>query len=173
MADELDGRTKEARAAKAAAMATETAEMGEDVTYLSSEGGPNTTKWRGIEFKANIPVRLTDKSHIEAARMSKFYRVGSARAGDVLSGTPKTAMEYRGYVVDWIKDCETVDQVAAHWASDRDLRSKCEVGQDDVSYLGTLVEPKLHALRMKEGLSEMAVAGIWVKHGVLDLPWRS
>jgi hypothetical protein len=148
-------------------------EPGEDIVYCPGEGDPNTVRWRGIEFKANVPVRVTNAEHIEAARGNKFFRVGAARPNDMPLGAPKTAMEYRGHVVDWIKGCETVDQVASHWGSDRNLRVKCEVGQDDIDFLGTLVEPKLRALRLQEGLSEMQVAGVWVKHGVLEFPWRS
>jgi hypothetical protein len=82
-------------------------------------------------------------------------------------------MEYRGHVVDWLKNVETIDQFVIKWAADRDLRETCEVGQDDVSYLGTLVEPKLRAMRLAEGKSENDVAGVFVKRGVLELPWRS
>ena len=149
-------------------------EPGEDIFYLPGEGDPHTVKWRGVEFKSNVATRVTDKELIEAARANRFYRVGNdAPNMGAFVGPPKTAMEYRSYVVDWIKGCETVDQVAAHWAADRDLRGKCEVGNDDISFLGTLVEPKLRALRQREGLSDMGVAGIWVKHGVLEFPWRS
>jgi hypothetical protein len=116
---------------------------------------------------------VTSEAHIEAARGNKFFRVGAGGPNNAPVGPPKTAMEYRGHVVDWIKDCETVDQVAAHWAADRQLRFVCEVGQDDISFLGTLVEPKLRALRMAEGLTDSQVAAVWIKHGVLDLPWRS
>jgi hypothetical protein len=146
---------------------------GEDVVYTPGEGDPNTVKWRGIQFKANVPVRVTNAEHIEAARVNKFFRVGEARKNDAPIGSPKTAMEYRGHVVDWIKGCESVDQVAQHWAADRNLRVKCEVGQDDIDFLGTLVEPKLRALRLAEGLNEMQMAAVWVKHGVFEFPWRS
>lgn len=149
---------------------------GIEVVYLPGNGDPAICKWRGIEFKANVPVRVVEKDRpgmIEAARGNRFFRVGSDKSNNEPMGPPQTAMEYRGHVVDWLKDCTTVDQVVAHWAADRDLRTKCEVGQDDISYLGTLVEPKLRQFRMAEGLSEMDVAGIWVKHGTLDLPWRS
>jgi len=149
---------------------------GEDLVYLPGEGDPHSIKWRGLEFKANVPVRVSEKDRpgmIEAARGNRFFRVGSERNVDEPRGSPANAMEYRAHVVDWVKDCETVDQVVVHWAADRDLRTKCEVGQDDISFLGTLVEPKLRALRLKDGLSEMEVAAIWVKHGCLELPWRS
>ncbi len=149
------------------------APTGEDVTYLPGEGDPHSVRWRGVEFKANVPVRITNASHLEAARGNRFYRVGAEASGEVNFGPPKTAMEYRGHVLDWLRSVETIDQLATHWAGDRNLRMACEVGQDDVSYLGTIVEPKLKALRLKEGLSDMDVAAVWVKHGVLDLPWRA
>lgn len=149
------------------------ADLGEDLTYCPGEGDPNAIKWRGVEFKANVAVRVTDDEHISAARGNKFFRVGSERKNDAPIGSPKTAMEYRGHVVDWIKGCESVDQIAIHWAADRDLRVKCEIGRDDIDFLGTLVEPKLRALRMAEGLNEMQMAAVWVKHGVFEFPWRS
>jgi hypothetical protein len=155
------------------AAAPEPPPAGEDITYLPGDGDPHTVKWRGQEFKANTPVRVTNESLIEAALLSRFFRVGSSDPTKAPAGSPKTAMEYRAHVVDWIKDCEMVDQVATHWAADRQFRVTCEVGQDDISFLGTLVEPKLKALRMKEGLTDAQVAAVWIKHGVLDLPWRS
>lgn len=148
-------------------------EPGELVTYRPGEGDPTKTKWRGVEFKANVPVRVFDAEHIESARGNKHFSVGDRDSDDEPLGPPTSAMEYRGHVVDWLKNVETVDALAAKWAADRQLRVTCEVGQDDVSYLGTLVEPKLHALRKAEGLSENDVAGIWVKRGILDIPWRS
>lgn len=149
------------------------AELAEDVTYIPKEGDPLSVKWRGVEFKANVAIRVTRGDLLDAARANRFFRVGSEPVANDPTAPPKTAMEYRGYVVGWINGCTTVEQVAAHWAADRQLRVTCEVGQDDVSYLGTLVEPKLRQLRLAEGLSEMDAANVWVKHGVLDLPWRS
>jgi hypothetical protein len=149
-------------------------EEGEIVTYRPGEGDPSSCKWRGIEFKANVPVRIKNVDHVDAARGNKFFHVGSDKPEDAgPRGAPKTAMEYRGHVVDWMERVRSIDDLAACWSADRGLREKCEVGQDDVSFLGTLVEPKLRQLRLEAGLTEMDVAGIWVKHGVLDLPWRS
>lgn len=149
---------------------------GEDVVYMPGEGDPSSCKWRGIEFKANIPVRVRESDRpgmLEAARGNRFFRVGSEKSQNENFGPPKTAMEYRAYVVDWMKEVSTVDQLVAHWAADRQLRVTCEVGQDDIAYLGTLVEPKLKQMRMAEGLSESQAAELWIKHGVLELPWRA
>jgi hypothetical protein len=150
-----------------------TPEPGEDVTYCPGEGDPPVAKWRGVEFKANLPVRVTREDLIAAARLNRFFRVGATLSPQAPIGAPKTALEYRAYVVDWIKGCESIDQISAHWAADRQLRFVCEVGPDDISFLGTLVEPKLRALRLAGGLTEMQVAEIWVKHGTLEFPWRS
>ena len=68
----------------APAPADEAPPAGEDhVTYLPGEGDPPTTTWRGEEFRANVPVRITDPDHIEAARTNRFFRVGK--------GDPKPA----------------------------------------------------------------------------------
>jgi hypothetical protein len=46
------------------------------VTYLAGDGDPPTTTWRGVEFSANIPVRITDPEHLEAIKGNPFFRVG-------------------------------------------------------------------------------------------------
>lgn len=151
-------------------------EDGEEITYLPAAGDPASIKWRGVEFKANVPKRITDKAHIEAARVNRFFRVGkgdpSKPADHNPNDGPKTPMEYRAHVVAWIKTCENVEDVVKHWSDDRVLRQTCEVGSDDIQWLGTIVEPKLMDFRRKEGLSEAAIANVWIKYGVLDLPWR-
>lgn len=148
-------------------------EPGEMVVYQPGEGDPIKTRWRGVEFKANVPVRIFDLEHIDAARINKHFSVGGKNESGEASGPPTTAMEYRGHVIDWLRDVDTVDKLVIKWAADRQLRQECEVGQDDISYLGTIVEPKLHTLRTAEGLSENAVAGLFVNRGVLEIPWRS
>jgi hypothetical protein len=147
---------------------------GEDVVYHPGDGDPSSCKWRGVEFKANVPVRVMNADHVEAARGNKHFSVGSEDSGKgAPSGPPKTAMEYRAHVVDWMARVRSVDDIAKAWSADRPLREKCEVGQDDIAFLGTLFEPKLHQLRLAGGLSEVDVAGIWFRRGVMDLPWRS
>src|ERR1700683_64888 len=49
---------------------------GGDVTYLPGPGDKPTTKWRGIDFKAGVPVRITDPAHLEAIKGNPFFRVG-------------------------------------------------------------------------------------------------
>lgn len=149
---------------------------GEELTYLPGPGDPATIKWRGVEFKANIPKRITDADHIAAARLNRFFRVGKDDPKDPgrnPNDGPKTPMEYRAHVIAWIKTCESVEDVVKHWSDDRVLRQTCEVGSDDITWLGAIVEPKLSDFRRKEGMSDAAVASVWIKYGVLDLPWRA
>ena len=149
------------------------AEPGEDVTYLPGDGDPAKTKWRGVEFHANVPVRIVDSDHIEAARGSRYFRVGNDGPKENPNEGPKDAMDYRGHVIEWMKRVETIEDLVKNWAADRNLRIKCEVGDDDIRYLGTLFEPKIRAMRNQEALNEAGVAAIWIKHGVLELPWRA
>ena len=147
---------------------------GEDVTYLPGEGDPAKIKWRGMEFKANVPLRVVDEEHLEAARGNRYFRVGAGRTGEANPNLgPLDAMDYRGHVLEWAKTVDTVESLVKHWAADRNLRVKCQVGDDDVRYLGTIIEPKLRLMRNAEGLNEAGVAEIWIRHGVLELPWRA
>ena len=148
-------------------------EPGELVTYLPNDGDPTKTKWRGIEFHANIPVRITDESHIASARGNPSFRVGNDGPTENPNHPPRNAMEYRGHVLKWVKDLDQVEHVVQHWAKDRILRAALEVGEDDIQFLGTIIEPKLSALRKAQGLSQHDVASLWIKYGVLELPWRA
>ena len=148
-------------------------EPGEDVVYLPGDGDPAKLIWRGIEFLANVAQRVLDPDHIEAARGNRYFRVGNEGPKENPNEGPKDSMDYRGYVLEWMKSVSTIEDLVKHWAADRNLRVKCEVGEDDIRYLGTLIEPKLRQMRLQAGLSDTAVADIWVKHGVLDLPWRA
>jgi hypothetical protein len=156
-------------------------EAGELVTYRPGAGDSHEVKWRGVKFTANEPVRIYDQEHIDSARGNSHFSVGEgAKANSESSGPPTNAMGYRGHVLDWVKATDSIteprlaiDAIARQWGADRGLREQCEVGRDDISYLGTLIEPKLRMLRQQAGMSENDVAGVWVQRGVLDLPWRS
>ena len=148
-------------------------EGGRLVTYVPGRDDPAETKWRGVTFRANVAVRIKDPDHIEAAKGNRFYKVeGEAQARNPTQ-TPTTNQEYRAHVVGWSKAVRTCAELIETWAADRRLRQDCEVGLDDVEWLGTIIEPRLRQMRLEEGLTELDVANLWVKHGVLELPWRS
>lgn len=151
----------------------ETGFDGEDVTYIPGREDPPIAKWRGYEFMANVPLKIMDRDLIESARGNRFFRVGDQAPSGALNEPPKTSMQYRAHVLAWINAISTIDEMAKRWSADARLRTECEVGDDDIAWLGTLVEPRLHKMRMEAGLKEVDVAKIFVKHGVTQLPWRS
>jgi hypothetical protein len=157
--------------AQAAAKAPDNAK--ERITYIPQEGDPHTTKWRGVEFKANVPYETSDADMIAVARGNKFFQVGDERNPDAPQGLPRDGMQYRGHVLGWFRTIESVEQLIRHWAGEQALRERCEVAFDDVAYLGTLIEPVLIRLRKAEGMSEKDVMNLWIKYGVLSLPWRA
>jgi hypothetical protein len=111
---------------------------------------------------------------IERARDNKHFRVGTGpRVRRDLVAVPRTAEEYRGYFVEWLKDpaIQHADQLIARFAKDRELQLSCEVGSDDYSYLSTLFMPKLHDLARSDELTEQQVASLWLNHGIMQLPW--
>lgn len=156
----------------------------ESITYVPAEGDPSTIKWCGLVFQANVPKDITghaegserDKLNlqlIESARSNKHFRVGNARVTRDAMAMPKTAEEYRAYMIGWLKDpsLDHADRLIARFAKDRDLQIICEVGADDYSYLSTLFMPKLHELAKADELTEGQVAGLWINAGVNQLPW--
>jgi len=146
---------------------------GEHVTYFPGRGDPDYAVWRGITFNAGEPVFVTDQSMVEAARGNRFFHVGEGKPQKDPLAPPVNAKEYRAHVVRWLKDTRSVDQLVGNWAGDRTLRQECEIGLDDIQWLGTLVEPKLRELSRAEGLDPSKVAEIWISHGILELPWRA
>jgi len=149
------------------------AEEGRLVTYIPGRDDPSEAKWRGVVFKANEPVRIKEADHIEAAKGNRFFRVEGEEDTPDQARKPTTHDEYRAHVVGWAKLTRGVEELISMWASERQLRVECEVGSDDIQWLGTIIEPRLRQMRLEEGLTEMTVAGLWVKHGILDLPWRA
>jgi hypothetical protein len=156
--------------------------VGEDVTFLPGPDDKRMTKWRGIEFRAGVPVHVTDPDHIAAARGNRFFRVGKddgkSPAGHP-GNAPSNPMEYRAHVVAWIKAIGakqdppgTIDDIVKQWADDRTLRQTCDVGSDDIKWLGQFIEPKLMEFKRREGKTENEVAGVWIKYGFVEIPWR-
>jgi hypothetical protein len=158
----------------------------ETITYIPGSGDPSSVKWGGHVFQANVPKEITghlegserEKMNmhlIERARENKTFKVGSASARPKreTAALPRTAEEYRAYVIDWLKDpnIEHADQLIARWARDRDLQMACEVGADDYSYIATLFMPKLHELARADELTEAQLSSVWINHGINQLPW--
>jgi hypothetical protein len=156
----------------------------ESITYLPGPMDPPTVKWCGHTFQANVPKEITGHAAgsereklnaelIARARDNKHFQVGQGRARKDAASLPKTAEQYRAYMVSWLQDpnIEHVNDLIARFARDRDLQIACEVGGDDYTYLSTLFMPRLHELARADEMSEQQVAAAWVNHGIMQLPW--
>jgi len=161
--------TKEIPSAEDAA---EVASVVETITYMPGKGDPDVCSWRRMTFPAGVPVEVSDASMIKAARGNRYFHVGSGIPAKNPNRGPDDDMSYRGHVVEWLKETTTVDQLAEKWASEETLRQQCEIGDVGIRYLGTLIEPKLRDMALMEGLDSVAVAKLFIKHGILMLPWR-
>lgn len=156
----------------------------ETITYLPGNGDPPTVKWAGHVFHANVPKDITGHPEgsaseqlnhqlIVGARDNKHFKVGNSRPKREANETPKTAEQYRAYMVGWLQDpsIQHTNELIARFARDRELQAACEVGSDDYSFLATLFMPKLHELAKADELSEQQVAAVWVQNGINQLPW--
>lgn len=157
----------------------------ETITYVPGDGDPAITRWAGQTFHANMPKEITGYADgtaqqkmnlhiIERARdpNQKHFRCASQKNERQTSTLPKTADEYRAYMIGWLgQKYETTDSMIARFAQDKQLQVACEVGTDDYAYLGGLFMPKLHELAKAEELSQGQVAHLWLQHGFNALPW--
>jgi len=127
----------------------------EQITYLPAEGDPNSVKWLGHTFHANVPKTVTNATLIEKAKGNKFFKVGDfdpAKDAVKVEETPepKTPEQYRAHAVAWIKRAKSVDELDLKWQSEETLRMSSGAGSDDVEYLMSLLGPKRAELRKAE-----------------------
>jgi hypothetical protein len=154
--------------------APQTQDDGVEVTYTPLDGDPAKVKWRRIEFLANKPVRIKDPDHIEAARQNKSFRVAGEEAMvDPNSPKPAKNMQYRKHWLDAMPRFETCEDLIKAWSSEINMRRDMEVAEDDILWLGRIIEPKLKLMRQQEGKTEQDIANIWVRYGINDIPWRA
>ena len=159
------------------------------ITYKPGQHDNPRVKWGGLVFEANVPKEITGNPRgtdreqlnhqiIEAARGNKHFLVGDEKKKSFhVAQEPKTAAQYRAYMVDWLNkltsDVETMhaDMLIGRLAQDRQLHELCEVGSDDWSYLRDFFMPKLFEAARADELNEGQVTSLWVQHGFNVLPW--
>lgn len=157
----------------------------ESITYVPGDGDPASVKWGGHTFQANIAKEIEghpegsareqlNHALIESARNNPCFRLGSEKAPrKAKNALPKTADEYKAYIVRWMQDpsIQSASDLIGRFAKDRELQAACEVGADDFAWIGTLFMPKLSDLAKADELSNEQVAAIWLQHGINQLPW--
>jgi len=162
----------------------------ESITYVPSDGDPNSTKMHGITFHANVPKQLSG-DHPLVAKLkefpNRFFHVGTfdigkhsseAKKGD--NPDPTDGPSYRAHVLRWFmaldgNSASSFENFVARWASEEPVRKIAEgadanaLGTDDYLWLGDVIRPRLADMQKAAGLNDEAAAQVWMQHGVLQL----
>ena len=127
----------------------------QQVTYLPDPEDQPQTKFAGHTFSANTPkVVELPKSVVERLRGNRFFKVGAfdpktdtVKAQPIL--VPKTAEEYQVHAVKWFKDVQSLHEFDERWTQEEALRQACEVGAEELDYLGHLARARRGELKKK------------------------
>lgn len=150
------------------------AKNGTEVTYQPGFGDPMTVKWRGYNLTAGKPVVITNADDLEAAKKNKFFAVdGHDNTEENPNAGPMSSMDYRRRWVGEMDRFQTVEELIKAFAGERQMREAAGVGQDDIKWLGTMIEPRIKDMRGREGLNDRQVSDLWLKYGIPDQPWRA
>lgn len=161
------------------------------ITYIPGEHDPVKTKWHGLTWDANVPKEVSREEVIEAARSNPWFKVGEfnpatdkpPQAG--FSGTPSTPEQYRAHFVEWLKKIKVanaegepnqgaLDDLMKRWLSEEHLRQLCDVGPDDIDWMGTLFLPKMYEIAKAAGLTDKQLYEKWRdQYGVTQLPFTA
>lgn len=113
---------------------------------------PIVKKW--IDPVTQEPRSKANEERISMAELAKTnpsFRVeGEEPVAKPTKGkAPKTPEEYRAHAMAWIKDAESIDDLA-RWDDEEALRTKCGCGEDDVGYLQPFFDAKYKRLHDAE-----------------------
>ena len=130
-------------------------EVSEQVTYLPGAEDPPQVKFAGHVFNANLPKTVQMKtSWFDMVRGNRFFKVGhfdpktdAVPAQEITD--PKTADEYKAYAVEWFKKVDSLHEFDERWTAEEAMRQRCEVGAEDLDYLGSLARPRRGELKKK------------------------
>jgi hypothetical protein len=90
-------------------------------------------------------------SMIELAKTNPSFQVeGEAPAAIRKPGrprVPRTSEDYRSHAQAWIAAADNHEELEERWTEEEALRERCEVGDDDLSYLRPFFEAKHHELK--------------------------
>lgn len=88
---------------------------------------------------------------VETAKTNPSFRVeGEAPAVARKPGrprVPRTSEDYRSHAQAWIAAANDHEELEERWTTEEPLRERCEVGEDDLSYLRPFFEAKHHELK--------------------------
>lgn len=158
-------KRKQAETVEEDAPVSDMSKLFDEVTYVPGHGDRPVTKWNGIEFRANVAVRiprnkcvmapvkqesqLPDGSIVTRAIERRIPMVELARGNPVfmVNGVkpkkregldvrlPVDANSYRSYAIRWIAGCNLADEMIDRWNGEQKLRDRCGVDAQDLHHI--------------------------------------
>jgi hypothetical protein len=121
------------------------------------DGDPAVTIFRGIRFRANVPVDVPD-TVADVLKTNPWFAVNGKKPVDMAaSGRPKTDIEYRRWFSVWITKVRSSEELIARWKAEEELRGECGVGTDDLDFMAPIYNATLETLQKQEKDSLAAV----------------
>lgn len=143
-----------------------------EVIYRPGPQDPVETRFHGINFKANVPVKvsamhtgealLTQRfeskdgtmqsraverriKSIDLLRGNPFFEVDGVRAerATLSSKLPDNPDAYRGYAISWITQSHSGNGIRQRWDAEEGLRVRCGCQSEDVAYIMPFLEMKI------------------------------
>jgi hypothetical protein len=113
---------------------------------------PIVEKWTD-PTSGEVRSKATEKliSMVEMAKTNPSFRVDGEMQVRRLPGRPRiprTSEEYRGHAMAWIAAAETIEDLEK-WEAEEQLRRRCDVGDEDISYLRPFYDAKHHELTVE------------------------
>jgi len=109
-----------------------------------------TKKTDPVTGREMLEYKETWVSMIELAKTNPSFQVeGEAPALARKPGrprTPRTSEDYRSHAQAWISASDDFEEMIQRWEDEEPLRERCEVGDDDKSYLRPFFDAKVHQL---------------------------
>lgn len=109
-----------------------------------------TPKIDPVTGREMLEYKETWVSMIELAKTNPSFQVeGEAMAVARKPGrprTPRTSEDYRAHAQAWIAASDDFEEMIQRWEDEEPLRERCEVGDDDKSYLRPFFDAKIHQL---------------------------
>lgn len=130
--------------------------VSEQITYLPGPEDPIITTWMKHVFHGHIPKTVTNSELIEKARLNKSFKVGDfnphtdAKTKIEPTPVPKTSDQYKVWALAWTKKCESADALDMRWAEEENLRRECDVGEEELDYLRSVIGPMRAELLKKD-----------------------
>lgn len=157
----------------------------DEITYVPGPQDPPFTRWNGVDFQANKPVRVSkDKTVLapirkenvladgsivsrgieqrismgELAKGSPVFRVNGvdpAPRKKIYSRMPADAHAYKSYSIEWIAKCETEVELVSRWDGEEALREKLGVEIAELQNIMPFLEARRDALKGLHGALPM------------------